>query len=99
MLDDIIMILFINTTEKQGNSMVFSKIKHDKIYLYKPLQKYSRKQSGKKMSSSHHYFDKNRNKNINGLLSIIIEKGELRNRTNKWLFHISGINKEHSILP
>ena len=38
MLKDIIMNLFMSTTEKQGisvNNCLFSQIKYDKIYLYK----------------------------------------------------------------
>ena len=104
MLDQIISNLFSDTRKKMNSAKkdLFSKIRDDKIYLYQgSLQDYSRKKiiaDTKNTLGTHYLIEKRKlRKYFGGLLSIIIDEADIRNRKNQFIYDIKNCNREHKI--
>ena len=47
----------------------------------------------------HHHVKNKRLHYLDGLLSIMCDEEDRRNRKNQWFFHIRNVDKEHIIQP
>ena len=86
------MNIFSETVEREMNSVMdkyFSKIKDDGIYVYLgSLQDNRRKRTItdiNKTLHSHHFIGGELCKYLGGMLSIMVDKSDIKNRTKQWI--------------